>query len=192
MALKDLFSMIFGNQDQFHQLSNMTPEQQQGLQGLYNNPLQSSPLYGAGANYLQNLLSGNPDAYKAFEAPLMQQFNQQTVPGLAERFAGMGTGAGAGNSSAFYNSLGQAGKDLTANIGALRGNLQMQGLGQGLQYAQQPYQNTLNASQIRPWENAYQPGSTGLLGQVLGGVGSGLGMGAGNAFGGGLMKAFGF
>lgn len=181
-----LFDFLFGKPDQQRQQNILTPEQQEALQRYFNQGIEKSPLYGAGSNYLQNLLGGGEGAYSALEGPLMQQFQQQIVPGLAERFAGMGTGAGAGNSSAFYNSLGQAGKDLSTNLGALRGGLQMQGLGQALNYAQQPYSNTLSGLGVRSFIPQYQQGNQGFLGNILGGIGAGFGGPFGSALGSGL------
>jgi hypothetical protein len=158
-----------GKQDEFKQVNRFSPEQQKAFQEYWNNPITQQPGYQAGNQYIQNLLSGNPEAYAAFEAPLMRQFKEQTVPGIAERFAGMGTGAGAGGSSALYNSLAKAGSDFSTNIAALRGNMQMQALPQALQYAQQPYSNALGGFGVSPFENVMmqgQPGVGDYFGQI--------------------------
>lgn len=55
---------------------------------------------------------------------LIDQFNQQTVPGLAHLFTGMGEGAQ--HSSAFAQQLGAAGSNLGTNLGALQEGSQLQ------------------------------------------------------------------
>ena len=80
--------------------------------------------FGQGIDYWTKILSGEPGAFEAYEAPLKREFNEQIIPGLAERFSGMG--AGAQNSSAFQQSLGQAGAGLTEKLAQLRAGLQGQ------------------------------------------------------------------
>jgi hypothetical protein len=119
----------------------------QGQQNLFNRQAQGygqgpqslnqSPLYNSGLQYLMQILGGGEEGFKNFEAPFMRQFNEQTIPGIAERFAG----AGAQSSSAFQQALGQAGAGLSENLAALRSGLQMQALPTALQYAQQPFEN---------------------------------------------------
>ncbi len=161
--------------------------QQDALKDYFQNGIGSSPLYQQGSSYLQNLLSGSPEAFAAFEAPLQQNFQQNVVPGIAERFAGMGTGAGSLSSSALYNSLAQAGKNLTTDIGGLRAGLQMQALPQALGYAQQPYSNTLaglGVQSFQPYERPGQPGFGTQLGSgVLSAAGQAIGQKGGEFFG---------
>jgi len=98
--------------------------------------IQQNPLFQSGENYLQKILGGDTSQ---FEAPLMRQFNEQIIPGIAERFSGLGSGAQ--SSSAFQQALGGAGADLTERLGALRGGLQMGAVPQALGYSQQPFTN---------------------------------------------------
>ena len=165
-------SGLFGGGDKGKQkqVSNFTPSQNQAFQNYWDKPITNNSTYQSGNQYIQNLLSGNPEAYAAFEAPLMRQFQEQTMPGIAERFAGMGTGAGAGGSSALYNSLGRAGADFSTNIANLRGNMQMQALPQALQYAQQPYSNAMSGFGVQSFQNTMdqpQPGLDYYTGQML-------------------------
>jgi hypothetical protein len=189
--MASFWESLFGGGDKFSQKSTWTPGQQQAEQNFWQNPLQNNSTYGAGNDFLQQLLSGDPQAYAAFEKPLMENFQQNIAPGIAERFAGMGTGAGSLNSSALNNSLAQAGRGLQTDIGTLRGQLQMQALPQALQYAQQPYSNTLGGLQQRGFENFYQPGSQGLIPGVAKGLASGAGYGFGQSFGGAGMGGIG-
>ena len=139
----------------------------QALQQFLTQGIQSNPLYGAGSSYLQNLLSNNPQQQQAFEQPYLERFQQQIAPQIAERYAGAGTGSGALNSSSFQNSLAQAGRGLSTDLASLRGGMQMQGLGQALGYAQQPFANQLGGINTRTFENAYFPQSGGLVQELM-------------------------
>jgi len=171
-------NLLFGSE------SEMQPFNQQSLQALLQmlsgEGIEGNKLYGAGSNFLQNLLSGSPEAYQAFEAPLYQNFEQRIAPQIAERFASMGTGGGASSSSGLQQALAQAGRGLQTDIGALRGGLQLQALGQGLNYAQQPFANKLAAAQAVPGQYYEIPGQPGLLQSGL----QAFAGGAGRAFGG--------
>lgn len=146
----------------------MKPFNKQALQQLMQliqngGGLNQSSLYGSGSNFLQSILSNQPGAFESFEAPYKEQFEQQTVPMIAERFAGMGTGGGASSSSGLQQALAQAGKGLSTNLAALRGGLQMQAAPQALAYSQQPIQNLLQALGLIPGQYYEQPGQGGFL-----------------------------
>lgn len=177
---KQANKFLFGSESQ------MKPYNKQSLgsllQLLQGGGLEDNALFGAGSSFLENILSGSPNATAAFEAPLMQQFQQQIAPGIAERFAGMGTGAGAASSSALNNSLAQAGANLQNQIGSLRGQLQMQALPLALQYAQSPIQNMLAAAGLIPGQYYEIPGQGGFVQ----GAANAFAHGAGQAFGGGF------
>jgi hypothetical protein len=117
--------------------------------------------YGDSADYYRNLLSGNPSQLQAMIAPDIRQFNQQTIPGLYEQFAGLGAGATSG--SGFQNAALQAGTDLQERIAALRAQLQMQGA-QGLS-------NIGQQSLGQYFTNSYTPRSPGLLEQFAPAIG---------------------
>ena len=130
-----------------------------GPQGYYDNPL-----YQQGQNYLQNALSNDPAAYKAYEAPQLRQF-QQNVGSLSERFGG----AGAISSSGFQQALGSMTTDLQERLAELRAGIQERALPQALQYAGAPLehgQNLLNTQTTAlqpkktPW---WQTALTGLI-----------------------------
>lgn len=164
----------------YNVLSTLNPQQQTLLQQLlgsmsgFESNIARRPTFQAGETYLQRLLGGDTEA---FEAPLMRQFHEKIVPGLAERFSG--AGAGAQSSSAFQQALGGAGADLAERLGAIRGGLQMQAIPQALGYAAAPasqLQSLLGMStqafipKSKPWWQE-------LLGGLSGGVGRGLGVG---------------
>jgi hypothetical protein len=165
------------------------------LQGQSSN-IQQSPLFQQGSSFIQNLLSGSPEATAAFEAPYMRQFNEQIVPGLAERFSG-GFGvpgaASAQSSSAFSQALGSAGAGLSENLASLRGQLQMGALPQALGYAQQPISNLQGFSQLGLGTNttAYAPKQKPFWQQLLLGLGGGAGQAAGSIGGAYGLKALG-
>ncbi len=114
--------------------------------------------YQEGSDWLSSLFN-DPEFFKSFEAPLMRQFEEETIPGLANRFAGMG--AGATGSTAFRNQLGREGSNLHEKIASLRGGMQQQGVNQSLQYAQQPASNYFQQMQqlLQPINNTYQQSS---------------------------------
>ena len=168
--------------------STLNPQQASLLQQLLGSMsgqegnISQNPLYQSGGNYLQKILSGDTEA---FEAPLMRQFNERIIPGLAERFAG--AGAGAQSSSAFQNALGSAGADLSERLGALRGGLQGQAAGQALGYAQQPVNNLQNLLSMNT--QAFAPKQKSWLQEMLTGLSGGVGAGLGAGLTGGLSGA---
>lgn len=120
------------------QLPRFSPEQQSALSQL-----------------LQQGLS-NAD-FSNIEKQARTQFQTQTVPSIAERFAGLSSGPA--GSSRFRGALGAAGAGLEQNLAALRSQYGLQQLGLGLQPT---------------FENIYTPRSEGLLGPVLQAFGSAL------------------
>ncbi len=186
---------LFGKKEKKEQLPTISPEQQTLLKQLLQsiNPQQldigRQPSFQAGENFLQQLLGGDTSE---FEDPLMRQFQEQIIPGLAERFSG--AGAGAQSSSAFQQALGGAGADLTERLASLRGQLKMQALPQALGYAQAPGQRGLQQAQLglgtQSFENLFRPRTQGLLGSLLGGAGAGFGSGLGQLGSFGLGQKF--
>ncbi len=89
-------------------------------------PIQRQMMTNVGQMGMQGLQTGQMPGGISFD-PLRQQamtqFNQQTVPSLAERFTSMGGGQ---RSSAFQGALGQAGAGLNENLAAMREQYQMQ------------------------------------------------------------------
>lgn len=185
--LKGLGRVFFGDKDRFKKISNYTPQQEQDLLKYSQNPIQNQPLYQAGQSFLQNTLQGGQGQFDAMQAPYIRQFNERTVPQLANQFAGMGTGSGSLNSSGFRNAALQAGKGLSETLAAQQSQAQFQAAPLALGYAQQPYQNQLGGLGAQSFTNRYQPGNTGLLGGLAQGA---IGAAAG-AFGGGLGAQYG-
>jgi hypothetical protein len=142
-----------------------------------------NPNYQQGQQWNQNLFN-DQDFFNSFEAPLQRQFQEQTVPDLANRFASMGSGGSLG-STAFRNQLGREGSNLSTNIAALRGGMQQRGVDQSLQYAQQPFSNLMQLYQqaLQPTQNQYQPPSAGFFGPILSAITGGAAQGYGQQWG---------
>lgn len=155
-------SSYFGK-DKTKKVRTMPKEAERYFKDIYTGQsgIQNNPLYQQGANYLRDIYSNEPNAMANFERPYREQFEQQTVPGIAQRFAGMGTGAGGLNSSALQQQLAQAGRGLQGDLATMREKLRMQALGQGYQYAMGPEQMRFQAAQQRPYESIYQPNQGG-------------------------------
>lgn len=151
--------------------STLSPMQQSGFEQLMQ---MLGPLMQQSGSYYSNLLSGDPSATQAFEAPYMRQFSEQTIPGISERFAGLG----AQSSSGFTQALGQAGSGLQEQLASMREGLRSQS-------AQMPLQALMQALGINTQGLVQKPMGFGKqlgLG-VAGGVGQGLGSGLGGALG---------
>lgn len=175
---------FFGDKDRTSQLSTLAPQQQQSLSNVIG---QISPQGQAGQNYssaqqyLSRLLGGDKEAYNMFASPYIQNFEQQIIPQIAERFAGLGGPLASGEaSSGFGQALSGAGAQLQAQLANLFANLQQNASSQ----AMGQYNNLANLGlNTRAVENIYQPGSTGALGGILSGAAQGLGYGFGGPFG---------
>jgi hypothetical protein len=186
-----LMELLFGSGDKTSQLSTLDPNQQQALQGILGQLGSMSGgggAYSGAQNYLSSLLSGDPNAFAQFEAPYRQEFESKTVPMLAERFAGLSPMGGGLSSSGFGQALGGAGAQLQSQLAGLHGQLRQGAAGQ----AMGQFNNLAGLGLgTRSFENMYQPGSTGLVGGALQGLGSGVGMGLGMAGGGAMGQGVG-
>src|SRR6478736_7267401 len=89
--------------------------------------LEQNQGYQGGLSFLQKLFSNDPAQMEQFQKPYMENFQQNIVPDIANRFAGMGTGASGLNSSGFQQTLAQAGRGLQSDLAAMRGQQQLQG-----------------------------------------------------------------
>ena len=177
MSLMPLLQGLFG---QGGQQGSSFSEQQQGgindilsqIKGLKGNPqdITQNQNYQQGQDWLGNLFGNDQGFWDKFEAPLQRQFEENTIPDLANRFGAMGSGGSTG-STGFRNQLGREGSNLHTNIAALRGGMQQQGVNQALQYGQQPTSNLLQMLQQAlgtGMNNQYKAPSGGLLGPALG------------------------
>ena len=128
----------------------------------------SGPM-SSGMGNLGNILGGDQASFDAFSAPARRDFNQQTLPGIAERFTGS-FGEGSQNSSAFGQALGSAGKDLEEDLFSKRMGMQSGALNQLMQLMQ---------SSMSPRQHQYttdrQPGFLENVGvPIAQGIGGGI------------------
>lgn len=151
---------------------------QQYAQG-QNYDVTQSPLYGQGVEQMMSLFN-DPSFFQKFEAPALRQFNEEVVPGLANRFASMGSGGSMGSTGA-RNVMAREAQNLSTNLAAQRGQMQMNALPMMMQYAQQPVSNAMNMYNMamQPMYNMYQPPTAGPFGgvtsSILGGAGAKFG-----------------
>ncbi len=157
------------SQPGYKQISKLGPEQQGAYSGLQQLGGQA---YGQLGNYYNDLMSDNSQAFQSFAAPEQRRFNEQTVPDLAEQFAGMGSGALSG--SGFRNAAVSAGTDLSERLGAIRAQLRAQGE-QGLQsigqQALQPYHENVYEQPQGNFLTGIAPLAGTAAGAFLGGPG---------------------
>ena len=156
-----------------NQLSGMDAilNQIKGGIGGPNQDITQNQNYQQGSDWLSNLFGNDQGFWNQFEAPLQRKFSEETAPDLANRFAAQGSGGSLG-STGFRNQLAREGSNLGTNIAALRGGMQQQGVGQALQYGQQPVQNWMQQLQsvLNPTQNTYQGPSTGGFGSLASGT----------------------
>lgn len=160
----------------------------QGMRGGGAEDVTQQPGYQQGNDWLMSMFN-DPEFFKNFEAPLQRNFQEQTVPELANRFASQGSGGSLG-STGFRNQLAREGSNLHTNIAALRGGMQQQAIPQMLGYAQQPFSNMMSMYQqaLQPTQNTYQPPNAGFFGNIMpafaGGAAQGYGQQMGQNFAG--------
>jgi len=136
MAIMSAVSMAGGaGYDKWGGADNLkkVPMMDKGQQGLLNQLMQMLGPEGGlgqgmqeGIGLQRQLMDPSSEAMQQFSQPYMNEFNQQTVPGLAERFAGMGGMGGGLSSSGFGQSLSSAGGNLQAQLAQLKAGLGQQ------------------------------------------------------------------
>lgn len=119
----------FGGQDKMTKVPTMS-RGQKGLLAQLMKMLNPQGQLGQGQqgaiNYQRQLMDPSSQAVDQFAQPYMNQFNQQTIPGLAERFAGMDAMGSGLSSSGFGQALGAAGGNLQAQLAQLKAGLGQQ------------------------------------------------------------------
>ena len=145
-SFKEFF---LGKPEKTQSFSTLSPGSQ-NLQSQLTGGLQG-PL-AAALQSIMGTLQGSPQSYEAFEKPLMRQFQEQIIPGLAEGFGGLG----ATSSSGAQQTFARAGTDLMERLGAQRAGLQQQSIGNILQ---------LLGLGLNPSQQTYiRPETGGLIG----------------------------
>lgn len=166
---------IFGSSPKLSKKATGTPEQQAFGQSLIEQLNQmSGPQggFGLAQNYFNQLLG--PGGYDQFAAPYMQQYQEQVLPSIAERFGGMG----ALSSSGFAQALGGSASGLQSQLAQLFSQLQQQAAGANYGQYNQMASTGLG---YQPFAYHEKQGTTGAAIPILAAVAEGL---AGSARGG--------
>lgn len=156
---------IFGEGEKTKTKPIYNPQQEQLLDIALGGLKNQLPM---GLQNLRNILGGNEETFDAFFAPARRNFEQKTIPGIAERFTSL-FGEGSKSSSAFGQALGEAGKNLEQDIFSQRIGLQQDALSQlfnlfGPALSPRQYEYTL-------------PRKAGFLENILGALAQGAGAG---------------
>lgn len=151
-----------GQKDQFKKYDTMSSGQKNIFNQLIN-MLGGGGQIGQGYQGAMNLqnqyMDPSSQAVNQFADPYMRQFEQQTIPGLAERFAGMGALGGGLSSSGFGQSLSSAGGNLQSQLAALKAGLGQQ----AAQSLMGQYGNMTNqVLGMQPFAYGFQPGSPSI------------------------------
>ncbi len=164
--LSNIGSTLFGSKEKMQKLPTMSPEQQSQLMQVLQHLDPSGQLgqaYEQSIGGMQEFMDPSSEAMQRFSDPYMRQFEQQTIPGIAERFAGAGGGLGGGlSSSGFGQALSSAAGDLQSNLASMKTGLQRQAMGDIMsQYTGMSQQGL----QAQPFAYGRQQAEPGLLGQ---------------------------
>lgn len=165
-----------GKKGKFKRMSMLSRPQRKLLKPFYK---QLTGINKGGLNQLNSLLKYKPESLEEMQAPALEQFENQVIPSILERFSG----AGARSSSALNQTLGESAKGLTTNLAAMRA--------QSLQNAVQVRQNALNqllgynqfAANPGLTQNYFKEGSPSIWSQLAPIAGRVVGGGLGSLFG---------
>jgi hypothetical protein len=157
--MPSLKEWILGGPDKLKKVPTGTEQQTQFGGNDLISMLQQMMQQGGGlqqANQYDQSLLGGGDSFNNFAAPYLQQFQEQILPQIAERFAG----GGALSSSGFGQALGGAGAGLQAQLAQLFSQLQ----GQAAQRQQGQFQNLSQLGlNYQPFAYNKKEGMTGIL-----------------------------
>lgn len=142
---------LFGKKEKTQEFQKYNPQQEAALNQLLAGGQKQLP---EAFDYLSMLLSQDPQQMAAFEAPAMRQFNEQIIPGIAERFTSQ-FGPGSQRSSAFGQQLGAAGAGLAERLQAQRSGLGLSALSQ--------LQSLLSGGLGQRSDKVVRPAQPGLL-----------------------------
>lgn len=148
---------LFGKSPKLKQMPNYSPRQQSFLDMLLQGSQQGTQ---GSMDWLKGLFGD--EGFEDYERPAMEQFNQQIIPGIMEKFAG----AGAKSSSGLNQALAQAGRGLSGDLAAQRGNMRFSGIN-----ALQNYGNQALGRQSTPYMTQGSEGNIGNIIKLLGMLG---------------------
>ena len=162
---------LFGSEDKLEKVPTGTPGQERlhnDILGQLKKMLKGGGGYSQANDYYNNLLQPGQEGLDQFSEPYLQQFQEQILPQIAERFGGMG----ALSSSGFAQALGGAGAGLQSQLAQLFSQLQ----GNAAQQQQGQF-NNLSQLGLNHQQFGYQnkKGSAGMLGPLATGAASALG-----------------
>lgn len=168
-----LGDFLFGEKGKIKQLPTKSPQQMQNINQILSafGGQESGMGQGMGQGgqggmggilaqllqALQSNLEPGSEADQRFAAPYLREFNEKTIPGIAERFAG----GGALSSSGFGQALSSAGAGLQENLASMRGQQQNQSIGSLLQLLQ-------SALGQQTFDYHEKPASSGFLPTLAG------------------------
>ena len=157
----DMGSFLFGSEEKLKKFDQYTP-QQSNLFGDFIQQLMSGS-GGVGGTQdlikrLQDMLNPDSQYYKDIEEQQLGEFNEQTLPRLAEQFAG-GAQGGALSSSGFGQAIGGAARGFKRDLQSQKSNMMMQAIQQLLGQNQQ-------ALSAQPFGYTQTQASTGLVPQL--------------------------
>jgi hypothetical protein len=159
-----------GGPQKIQTLSRGQKQQQKRMGRSLSESGQLGSAYGGALDLLKQYINPNSAMFGTLAAPYMRQFQEQTIPGLSEQFAGAGALGGGLSSSGFGQALGAAGGGLQERLAALQAQIQQQAvqgiLGQYNQVSNQ-YQNTPEFAYVNPTGGGAV--SSGLSGFAQGG-----------------------
>lgn len=171
----------FGPKDEMTRVNTMN----RGQRGLLSQLMKMlGPQGGVGQGMREGIdlqrqyMDPSSQAVDQFAQPYMNQFNQEIIPGLAERFAGMNAMGGGLSSSGFGQALGAAGGNLQAQLAQLKA-----GLGQNAAQSLMQQYGGMAGMGLGAQPFAYQQPGPSMAGGMLQGWAQG-GFGGMQGFGG--------
>ena len=148
-----LSHVLWGKKEKNYQQTLLHPEQQKIQQQLEDASQRrgAGGAFGESADYYRDLMEQDPRVMQQMDAPEMDRYNNEIVPGLSEQFGGMG---GLSKES-FRDAASNNSESLSERLRAMRSGLRMQGA-QGLS-------NMANFA-LRPTvENIHRPETSGMF-----------------------------
>lgn len=155
---------LLGSEDKLKKLDNKNQGQNdlhENILGQLKSMLEGGGGFDSALQHFQDLLGG--EGFDKFADPYRQRFNQKTLPGIAENYAG----AGALSSSGFGQALGGAASDFEAQLAQLFGNKQDTAASNLFNQFNNLSQQGLN---YEPFSYQNKQGSGGLLAPLLTGA----------------------
>lgn len=172
-----LSEWLFGESEKTKKLPTMNRGQEKLLGGIVQ---QLRQMLGQGGGFnqanelLQQYLDPNSQVYNELEQNALQGFEEEDLPMLAERFAGMNAMGGGLSSSGFGQALGSAQAGLRRQLAQMRQQGSRQAAGD---IFGQFNQLTNQALGSQPFAYTHKQGSSGLLAPTLASAAGGAAQG---------------